>query len=212
MWCSMANGLKKLVESMTCINAFERKFWKINLNVVTDEKINHNIVTGEKINQNVGTDEQINQNMVTDEKTWKIWRSKQKIADAKRMEISVMDAKIDLKVVMDQSIFKIGGWNESQPRSQKSFENVIDENLPWLLLGIPRRDPFFVTHYSERRSESSDQHMKTLVSLREGLRVVMQCYKRQHSAHFYWLHEHPGGPASRREPMMRTFAKESTAY
>ena len=28
----------------------------------------------------------------------------------------------------------------------------------------------------------------------------------------YWLHEHPGGHASCREPTMRTFTKESTTY
>ena len=32
---------------------------------------------------------------------------------------------------------------------------------------------------------SSDQHMKKLKSLREGLHVVMQCYMRQHFADRY---------------------------
>ena len=40
---------------------------------------------------------------------------------------------------------------------------------------------------------SSDQHMKKLMSLREGLHVMMQCYMRQYFADRYWLHEHPGG-------------------
>ena len=52
----------------------------------------------------------------------------------------------------------------------------------WLLTGIPNRDPFHVTHYLERDSVSSDQHMKNLMSLREGLRVMIQCNVRQHSA------------------------------
>ena len=43
---------------------------------------------------------------------------------------------------------------------------------------------------------SSDQHMKKLMSLREGLHVMMQCYMRQHFADRHWLHEHPGGHAS----------------
>ena len=34
-------------------------------------------------------------------------------------------------------------------------------------------------------SASSDQHMKTLMSLREGLHVMMQCYLRQHNAERY---------------------------
>ena len=79
-------------------------------------------------------------------------------------------------VVMDLSIFKIGGWNSLQSINQKLLEEFIDENEPWLLIGVPSRDPFLVTPYLERHSVSSDQHM----SLREGLHVMMQCYLRQH--------------------------------
>ena len=53
-----------------------------------------------------------------------------------------------------------------------------------------------MTQYLGRHSVSSDQHIKKLRSLREGLHVVMQCYMRQHFADRYWLHEHPGGHAS----------------
>ena len=59
---------------------------------------------------------------------------------------------------------------------------------------------------------SSDQHMKKLMSLREGLHVMLQCYMRQHFADRYWLHEHPGGQASWREPTIKKFTKESTTY
>ena len=78
---------------------------------------------------------------------------------------------------------------------------------PWLLIGIPSRDPFFVTQFLERHSVSSDQHMKKLMSLREDLHVMMRCYVRQHFADRHWLHEHPGGHASWREPTMRRFTK-----
>ena len=91
-----------------------------------------------------------------------------------------MDAKIDPKVVMDLSIFKIGGWSSLQPIDQNLLEEFIDENEPWLLIGIPNKDPFFVTQYLD--SVSSDQHMKKLMSLREGLHVMIQCYMRQHFA------------------------------
>ena len=94
--------------------------------------------------------------------------------------------------------------------NQKKLEEVVDENEPWLLIGIPSRDPFLVTWYLERHSVSSDQHMKKLMSLREGLHVMMQCHMRQHCVDLYWLHEHPGGHASWREPSMRKFTKEST--
>ena len=88
----------------------------------------------------------------------------------------------------------------------------IDENEPWLLIGIPSRDPFLVTQYLERHSVSSAQHMKKLMSLREGLHVMMQRYMRQHFADRYWLHEHPGGHASWRKFTMRKFTKESTTH
>ena len=52
---------------------------------------------------------------------WRIWKSNQKNAmDEQLMENSVMDAKIDPKVAMDLSMFKIGGWNELQPIVLKS--------------------------------------------------------------------------------------------
>ena len=94
--------------------------------------------------------------------------------------------------------------------NQKLLEECIDENELWLLIGIPSRDPFHVTQYWGRHSVGSDQHMKKLMSLREGLHVMMQCYMRQHVADPYWLH--PGGHASWREPTMRKFMKESTTY
>ena len=50
------------------------------------------------------------------------------------------------------------------------LEEFNDENEPWLLIGIPSR--------VERHSVSSDQHMKKLMSLREGLHVMMQCNMR----------------------------------
>ena len=100
----------------------------------------------------------------------------------------VMDAKIDPKAVLDLSIFKIGGWNSLQPIDQHLFEEFVYRNEPRLLIGILSRDPFFVTQYLERHSVSSDQHKKKLMSLREGLHVMMQCYMRQHLADRYWLH------------------------
>ena len=123
-----------------------------------------------------------------------------------------VDANFGPKVVMDLSKFKIGGWNSLQPSNQKLLNEFTDKNDPWLLIGISNRDPFFVTQFLERHSASSDQHMKKLMSLREGLHAMMQCYMRQHFADFYWLHEHPGGHASWREPTMKKFTKESTTY
>ena len=46
--------------------------------------------------------------------------------------------------------------------------------------------------------------------LREGLHEMMQCDMRQHFTERYWLHEHPGKHAPRREPTMRESTKEST--
>ena len=65
--------------------------------------------------------------------------------------------------------------NNLQPINQKKFlEEFIAENEPWLLIGIPSRDPFLVTQYSKTHSVSSGQHMKKLMSLRESLHVMMQ--------------------------------------
>ena len=129
------------------------------------------------------------------EKLKKVGKVKNIVMDEELVKNSVMNTKIDPKVVMDLSIIKIGGWNNFQPSNHHLLE-FIDENEPWLLIGIPNRDPFWVTQYLGRHSVSSDQHMKKLMSLRQGLHVMMQCYMRQYFADRYWLHEHPGGHAS----------------
>ena len=92
------------------------------------------------------------------------------------------------------------------------WRKFVDKNEPWLLIGIPSRDPFLVMRYLEKHTESSDQHTKKLMPLRQGLHLMMPCYVRQHLADRYWLHEHPGGHSSWREPTMRKFTKESTTY
>ena len=99
-----------------------------------------------------------------------------------------------------------------QTINQQLLEEFIDENEPWLLIGIPNRDPFFVTQHLERHSARSDQHMLKLMSLREGLQMIMQCYIRQQFVDRYWLQEHPGGHASWREPTMRKYTEDSTTY
>ena len=105
------------------------------------------------------------------------------------MKNIVMNATIDPKDPRS----KIGGLNNLQPNNQHLLEQLMDENEPWLLRTIPHRGPFLVdTIYLERDSPSSDQHIKKLLSLREGLYVMMQCYLRQHNAERDWLHEHPG--------------------
>ena len=92
------------------------------------------------------------QKVVTDEKSWKTWKSNQKIVmneelvqngvlNEKFVKNIVINAQIDPQVVMDLSISKIGGWNSLQPSNQKLLEEFIDESEPWLLNGIPCRDP-----------------------------------------------------------------------
>ena len=66
-----------------------------------------------------------------------------------------------------------------QPGNQNLQEQFFDKKESWLLIGIPSRDPFLVTQYLERHTESPDQHVKKFMPLRQGLRVMMQCYMRQ---------------------------------
>ena len=123
-----------------------------------------------------------------------------------------LNPNIDPKVVLELSTFKIGRWNNLQPSNQHFLQECMDENEPWLLIGIPNSHSFLVSQYMERHSVRSDQHMKKLVSLRECLHVMMQCHMRQHFADRYLLHEHPRRHASWREPTMRKFTEESTTY
>ena len=134
------------------------------------------------------------------------------VIKAEFVKNSVMNAKIDSEVMMDLSTFKISVWNKLQPSNQHFFEGFIDEDGPWLLIGIPNRGPFFATHHLERHSASSDQHTKKVMSLRGGHLVMMQCYMRQRVADRSRLREHPRGHASWRESTMRNFTKESRRW
>ena len=106
-----------------------------------------------------------------------------------------MNAKIDPKVLIDVCRFKIGGRNHLQPSSPTSLDLFTDWNEPWLFIGNPNRDPFFVAQHLERHSASSDLPRKKLTSVREGLHVMVHCYMRQHFADRCWLRENPGGHA-----------------
>ena len=102
-----------------------------------DEKINPNIVMDGDLVQNDVMNEKLVQNGVM---------------DGKFVKNFVIDARIDPKVVMDLSIFCVGGWNSLQPINQNLLEEFIDENEPGLLIRIPCSDPFSATQYMERNS------------------------------------------------------------
>ena len=137
------------------------------------------------------------------------------VMDEKLVQNGVMNEILAKNFVMDAKSIRRLGWICPYSKlvdgtvCNPSIKNCCkSENEPWLLIVTPSRDPFLVTQYLERHSVSQDQHMKKLMSLREGLIVLMQSYMRQHFAVRYWLH--PGGHASWREPSMRKFTKEST--
>ena len=185
--------LNELVENLTCLNALEGKFWKINPKIVTDEKSwktwksNQKIVMNEELVQNglmneelvqIGLmNEELVQNGLMNEELVQMIMMNEKLVQngvmhEKFVKNFVMHAIIDPKVVMDLSIF-----NSLQPSSQQLLEDFLDA---WMLIGIPSRDPFLLTQYLERHTETSDQHMKKLKPLRQGLHVMMRYYVRQH--------------------------------
>ena len=110
------------------------------------------------------------------------------VRDEKIVKNIVKNAQTDPNVEMYPSNLKLVDGTISSPSNQSLMDEFLDENEPWLSVGIPNRDPFFVTHYMERHSARSDQHMKKLTSFREGLLMMVQCYMRQHLADRYWLH------------------------
>ena len=84
--------------------------------------------------------------------------------DATFVKSSVMDAKIDLTVVIDVSTFKIGGWKKLQSSDPQLLVLFMDDNEPWLLVTNSKQGcSFLVTQYLERISGSSDQHMNKLM-------------------------------------------------
>ena len=124
--------LNELVENMTCLNALEGKIWKSKDKIVTDEK---NWKTW-KSDQKISMDEELLLNIVMDEEL-----VQNIVMGGKFVKNSVMNARIDPKVVMDLSLFKIGGWNSLQPRNQKLLEEFFS-----------REGTLFVDRNSKQRS------------------------------------------------------------
>ena len=117
------------------------KTWKSKQNVVMDEELVQNFVMDEELVQNV-------------------------VMDGKFAKNFVVGAKIDPKVVMDLSIFKIGGWNTQQPS---------DRNL--LACGNPK-------------VKESKWQNRLLTLLCEGLCELLVTLQQQHFAASNDLHEH----------------------
>ena len=113
-----------------------------------------------------------------------IWNSGQKVVVHDRINLKiVMDEKFVKNFVMNEKFVKIFVKNKKLTRRWWwicTCLELVDGTIcnPWMMIGIPNRD-LFVTQYLERHSVSSDQHMKKLMSLREGLHVMMQCYMPQ---------------------------------
>ena len=55
--------------------------------------------------------------------------------------------KIDPKVVMDLSFLKDRRMEQFTSKEPQMLESFMDENEPWLLIGISNRDPFFATQH-----------------------------------------------------------------
>ena len=114
---------------------------------------------------------------------------------------------------MDLSIFKICGWNILQPSNRKLLEEFIDENEPWLLIGLPCRDSFLMIQYLEQHFVRTDLNVKESMPLRDSHHESMQGYMQQHDVE--WRHEHPGGHTSWRESTKMECSKirsESSEY
>ena len=101
------------------------KFWKSDQIIVMDEELVQNVLMDEELVQNVLMDEKLVKNFV-------------------------MGAKIDPKVVMDLSVFKIGGRKILQPSNRNLSEECINEIEPRLSITIPSRDSFFMIQYLEQ--------------------------------------------------------------
>ena len=120
----------------------------------------------EELVQNIVMDEELIQNVAMGEKFVKNF---------------VMDPKIDPNVEMDLSMFVFGGWKIMHFRNRKLVEEFIEEAATVaLLIGSLSGDSSLVMRCAG-------------TSTCEGLREMVQCYRRQHFGASNDLHEHPTG-------------------
>ena len=139
-----------------------------------------------------------NPEILTEEKSWRTWKSIQNIVmDEEFLKNFVMGAKIGPKVEMGLSMFEIGVWKILQLSNRKLFEEFEEAVLQ--LIGILSRDSSLVMRYVG-------------TSTREGLREMVQCYRRQHFAASSDLHEHQRGHSSWRESTRMKFMNIQKEY
>ena len=87
--------------------------------------------------------------------------------NAELVQNFVMDAKIDPKVEMDLSMFKISGWNLLQHCNRKLLEDFFEEyESRLLLIGIPNGDSFLMKQCLEQHFVRTDLNVKELMPLR----------------------------------------------
>ena len=154
-----------------------------------------------------------NPKFLTKEKSWRTWKGHQNVAmdeelvhkvamGEKFVQNFVMDAQIDPMVGMDLPIFKIGGWKILQLSNRKLVGEFVEEAATVaLLIGFLSGDSSLVIH-----------NVKELMFSREGLREMVQCYRRQHFAASNDLHENPRGHSSWRESTRTKFMNIQMEY
>ena len=164
---------------------------KLVHNIVMDEKMVQKIVMDEELIQKIVMDEELIQTIVMDEELFQ-----NGVMDEKFVKNFVMGAKIDPKVVMDLSVFKIGGW----------YNPVIENCRKNVLIRMSRDcrsefrteiHSFFMIQYLEQpfvcgspNVKESKWHSQLLTLLCEGLCELQVTLQQQHFAACKDLHEH----------------------
>ena len=161
------------------------KIWKSDQKIVMDEQLVHNVVMDEQLVHKVVMDEELVQNVLMDEEL-----VQNVLMDEKMVKNFVMGAKIDPKVVVALSVFKIGGRNILQPSNRKLSEECINENEPRLSITIPSSDPFFMIQYLEQFFVCDNVNVKESKPICEDVHEMMQCYGQHHFAASNDLQEH----------------------
>ena len=91
-------------------------------------------------------------------------------------------------------------WNFSRAEDRAMALKLIEQEDPDWIIGIPPCTCFSCWQNINFRDLSDEEKDARMAEGRQHLKFVVKIYKQRHEAGKYFLHEHPSGATSWREP------------
>ena len=115
---------------------------------------------------------------------------------------------VDLEVQKDNGEY----WDLSKESDQRELNRLLDRHQPECLIGSPPCGPYSPLQHLSKNKRSAEEIAQTLNEGRTHLRVSCKAYTKQMDEGRLFLHEHPKGAESWKEPEMQTLMNDPRTF